>query len=156
MSSRAEPPADDDAVRLGQLLGSAWRTFSRLGQAQFAESGLSAARVRLLLALAAAPSSRMGDLAGQLGVTARALTPITDALESEGLAVRVVDPADRRAFRLRLTEAGTAQAERLGALQAEISDRIFGGLDGAQRRQLARLLTAFLDSAKLDQPGDPC
>jgi DNA-binding MarR family transcriptional regulator len=155
MSSRAEQP-DEDAVRLGQLLGSAWRTFSRLGQAQFAESGLSAARVRLVLALAAAPRSRMGDLAAQLGVTARALTPITDGLESDGLAVRVVDPADRRAFRLELTEAGAAQAQRLGTLQTEISERIFGALDRPQRRQLAELLTAFLDSTQPDQPADSC
>src|SRR5688500_5434068 len=109
MSSRPRP-VDGDAVRLGQLLGQAWRTFSRLGQAEFAESGLSAARVRLLLALAAAPGRRMGDLAQQLGVTARALTPVTDGLEAEGLIKRVVDPADRRAFRLELTDAGAAQA----------------------------------------------
>jgi DNA-binding MarR family transcriptional regulator len=134
------------AVVLGELLGRSWRTFSRLGQARFAESGLSAARVRLLLALAAEPDSRMGDLARSLGLTARALTPLTDSLAEEGLVERVVDQADRRAFRLALTELGIAEAERIGALQARISEEIFAGLTPAQRRDLERLLLAFVAS----------
>src|SRR5688572_19559304 len=98
--SRRPQAGNGDAVRLGELLGRSWRTFSRLGQARFAASGLSGARVRLLLALADEPNSRMGDLARRLGVTARALTPVTDGLANDGLVERVVDPTDRRAFRL--------------------------------------------------------
>jgi DNA-binding MarR family transcriptional regulator len=98
----------------------------------------------------------MGDLAHRLGVTARALTPITDGLESEGLAVRVVDPADRRAFKLELTEAGAAQTEKITELQAEISERIFGALGRQEQRQLAALLTTFIESTHEDQAGDPC
>jgi DNA-binding MarR family transcriptional regulator len=148
---------DGDAVRLGQLLGQAWRTFSRLGRARFAESGLSAARVRLLLTLAAAsPGSRMGDLAQQLGVTARALTPIADGLEAEGLIKRVVDRADRRAFRLELTESGVAQAEEISDLQAAISEQIFSGLNAQQRRQMTRLLAIFVESTQGDQAADSC
>ncbi|GAB3846005.1 MarR family winged helix-turn-helix transcriptional regulator [Dactylosporangium cerinum] len=142
------------AVVLGELLGRSWRTFSRLGQARFAESGLSAARVRLLLALAAEPDSRMGDLARSLGLTARALTPLTDSLAEEGLVERVVDPADRRAFRLALTELGAGEAERIGALQAQISDEIFAGLTPAQRRDLERLLLAFVASTGGEGPPD--
>jgi len=138
-----------DAVTLGHLLARSWRTFSRLGQARFAASGLPAARVRLLLSLKAAPDEmRMGDLARQLGVTARAMTPITDRLEAEGLVERVVDITDRRAFTLRLTEEGAIQAERFSRLEAEISEEIFAGLTGAQRRQLAELLAAFVASTE--------
>jgi DNA-binding MarR family transcriptional regulator len=155
MSSLSRP-VDGDAVRLGQLLGQAWRTFSRLGQARFAESGRSAARVRLLLALAASPGGRMGDLAQRLGVTARALTPVTDGLESEGLITRVVDPADRRAFRLELTESGVAQAEEISDLQTAISEQIFSALSAQQRRQMVQLLTIFVESTPGDQPADSC
>ena len=154
MSSRPRP-GDGDAVRLGELLGRSWRTFSRRGQARFAESGLSAASVRLLLALAAEPDSRMGDLAKRLGVTARALTPITDSLAADGLVTRLVDPADRRAFRLVLTELGAARAAELGILQARISDEIFGPLTPGQRRDLERLLRTFVEAAG-DEAIDEC
>jgi DNA-binding MarR family transcriptional regulator len=146
---------DGDAVRLGELLGRSWRTFSRLGQARFAESGLSAASVRLLLALAAEPDSRMGDLAKRLGVTARALTPITDSLASDGLVTRVVDPTDRRAFRLILTDLGASRAENLSILQAKISDEIFAALTSEQRRELERLLRTFVEAVS-DETTDEC
>ena len=154
MSSRPQT-GDGDAVRLGELLGRSWRTFSRLGQARFAESGLSAASVRLLLALAAEPDSRMGDLAKRLGVTARALTPITDSLANDGLVTRVVDPTDRRAFKLILTELGASRAKDLGILQAKISDDIFGALAPEQRRELERLLRTFVEAAS-DETTDEC
>ncbi len=154
MSSRPQT-GDGDAVRLGELLGRSWRTFSRVGQARFAESGLSAASVRLLLALAAEPDSRMGDLAKRLGVTARALTPITDSLAKDGLVARVVDPTDRRAFRLVLTERGAGRAEDLGILRAKISDEIFGALTFQQRRDLERLLRTFVEAAG-DETTDEC
>jgi DNA-binding MarR family transcriptional regulator len=154
VSSRPQT-GDGDAVRLGELLGRSWRTFSRLGQAHFAASGLSAASVRLLLALAAEPDSRMGDLAKRLGVTARALTPITDSLTDDGLVARVVDPTDRRAFKLVLTELGAGRAADLAVLQARISDDIFGALTPEQRRQLERLLRTFVDAAG-DEPTDDC
>ncbi|MBF9134392.1 winged helix-turn-helix transcriptional regulator [Plantactinospora sp. S1510] len=154
MSSRPQT-GDSDAVRLGELLGRSWRTFSRLGQARFAESGLSAASVRLLLALAAEPDSRMGDLAKRLGVTARALTPITDSLANDGLVSRVVDPTDRRAFKLVLTGLGASRAENLSILQAEISDEIFGALTSEQRRELERLLRTFVEATG-DETTDEC
>jgi DNA-binding MarR family transcriptional regulator len=147
--------ADGDAVRLGELLGRSWRTFSRVGQARFADSGLSAASVRLLLALAAEPDSRMGDLAKRLGVTARALTPITDGLANDGLVTRVVDPTDRRAFKLVLTELGASRAEDLSSLQARISDEIFAALAPDQRRELERLLRIFVEAAG-DETADEC
>ena len=47
---------------------------------------------------------RMGDLSSALGVTARNITTIVDALEREGLLMRKPDPTDRRAILLELTE----------------------------------------------------
>jgi DNA-binding MarR family transcriptional regulator len=147
-----------DAVRLGELLGGAWRTFSRLGRAGFAASDarLSPARVRLLLALAGAPDSRMRDLAGQLDVSARAVTPLTDALEADGLVTRQADRTDRRAIRLRLTPAGVAEVRRIDELQAAISRQIFDCLTEEQRRQLAHLLETFIVSAGRTRNGPPC
>lgn len=139
------------AVRLGELLTAAWRSFSRQGQAQFAEAGLSAARVRLLDELATSPGTRMGDLAARLGVSARAITPTVDRLEAEGLVVRKVDPSDRRAYLLELTPAGAAQVARIRELQKQVSARIFSVLTPEQRDTLEELLATFVAAS-----GDAC
>ncbi|TMR95818.1 hypothetical protein [Nonomuraea basaltis] len=58
----------------------------------------------------------------------------------EGLSARGLDPADRRAFRLGLTEA----LAKIEALQARVSAGIFGGLSAEEQEQLERLLAKFV------------
>lgn len=82
----------------------------------------------------------MRDLAEQLGVTARAITPLADGLEAEGLIQRKPDPADRRAFRLHLTEAGESLRTVISDLQETVSSEIFDTLDQSDRDHLAALL----------------
>jgi DNA-binding MarR family transcriptional regulator len=50
---------------------------------------------------------RMGVLAKEMAALPSAITAMADALEARGLLVRERDPDDRRAWRLRLTAAGT-------------------------------------------------
>src|SRR5256886_15286810 len=49
---------------------------------------------------------KMNELSRLLMVTGGNVTGIVDQLESEGLVERLDEPADRRAFRIRLTRAG--------------------------------------------------
>jgi DNA-binding MarR family transcriptional regulator len=49
---------------------------------------------------------KMGELSRRMMVTGGNVTGITDMLEGEGLVERVDDPADRRAWRVKLTRAG--------------------------------------------------
>src|SRR5688500_18539392 len=49
---------------------------------------------------------RMNELSKRMMVTGGNITGITDLLEREGLVERVGDPADRRAWLVRLTRAG--------------------------------------------------
>jgi DNA-binding MarR family transcriptional regulator len=143
-----QPKSHVSPARLGELLGSAWRTFSRQGQARFGEHGLSGARVRLLVSLANEPNVRMIDLAGTLGVSGRAITPLVDALQADDLVVRRVDPADRRAFRLELTTAGAAQVDAIKALQQSVSEEILGVLSADERDQLGHLLATFIKASR--------
>jgi DNA-binding MarR family transcriptional regulator len=126
------------------LLHRASSCFARRGLAGFAEHGLSPARVRLVVAVGETPDIRMRDLAEQLGVTARAVTPLVDGLEAEGMMLRKPDPADLRAFRLNLTEAGESLRAVISDLQEKVSDDIFGGLDQSDRDQLAHLLSKLM------------
>src|SRR5512132_4069778 len=49
---------------------------------------------------------KMNELSRRMMVTGGNVTGIVDQLGKEGLVERVVEPADRRAFRVRLTRAG--------------------------------------------------
>lgn len=139
------------AAELGELLAGASRTFARQGLAGFQAHGLSPARVRLIVALAAAGGIRMSGLARQLDVTNRAITGLVDALEGEGIVARRPDPADRRAVRLELTPAGVALADNIERLQREVSEEIFAALPQHERDQLADLLRRFIHT----QRGQP-
>lgn len=134
------------AAELGELLHRASSSFARRGLAGFAEHGLSPARVRLVVAVGEAPGIRMRDLAEQLGVTARAVTPLVDGLEGEGLMLRKADPADRRAFRLHLTQTGEGLRSVISDLQEKVSDDIFSALNQTDRDHLAGLLRKLVTS----------
>ena len=103
--------------------------------------GLSGPRLRLLLAVEEAGRLRMGDLAEDLVVTARTVTTLVDALEREGLLVRLPDAADRRAILLALTERAHTQFEQVRRIQMEVGEALLAPLDQEQRRLLLDLLS---------------
>ena len=55
--------------------------------------GITYARLRLLSALRHGGPQRLLDLGGELGVTARHVTGLVDALERDGLVERLPHPA---------------------------------------------------------------
>lgn len=123
-------------------------TNTRLPQAGVAP-GMSVSRANALFAIAAAErngtSTRMVDIALDLGVTARTITPLVDALEKQGLVVRVPDERDRRAIQLELTDAGRAQLAPLAQAVEGASDILLGPLSSAERRTLLDLLTRLIE-----------
>ncbi|MHC3469337.1 MarR family winged helix-turn-helix transcriptional regulator [Streptomyces sp. 7R007] len=109
--------------------------------------GASVARLRALRMLARAEQPlRMRDLSEMTGVAARTTTSIVDSLERDGLVERVRHPHDRRAFLLRLTEAGVRchrKAEEVDRLALAEATAALGEEDRAElRRLLARIRTA--------------
>lgn len=116
------------------------RTFARYGTRRFGEHGLSPARVRLIDTLRHSPGIRMNELAKRLDISGRAVTALVDALEADGVVSRMPDQADRRAFRLELTKAGTGLLATIDELQATVSEEAFKSLDPAERASLAALL----------------
>src|SRR5216110_2273176 len=79
---------------------------------------------------------KMNALSRLLMVTGGNVTAIVDQLESEGLVERLEEPADRRAFRIRLTRAG---------------ERSFGEMERAHEEWVVD----FLAEAPLPGPGEP-
>src|SRR5215469_6651352 len=115
--------------------------------------GLSGPRLRLLLSVEEAGSLRMGDLAEDLGVTARTVTTLVDALEREGLLARLSDPADRRATLLALTERARTQFEQVRRIQMQLGEELVAPLDQEQRRLLLDLLNRLNEGVFMDEEG---
>jgi DNA-binding MarR family transcriptional regulator len=69
--------------------------------------GITLPRFDLMSQLERHPEGlKMNELSRRMMVTGGNVTGIVDQLVKEGLVQRVVEPADRRAFRVRLTRAG--------------------------------------------------
>lgn len=115
---------------------------------------LSFARGRLIDVLYDGGPRRMGDVAEQLGVTARTLTTTVDALEREGLVIRQPDPTDRRAILLTLGEGAHSLMEQFHRVGREASEEFLSPLDAAERRQFFDLLNHLEQKDPSDFPAD--
>src|SRR5262245_43589071 len=109
--SRPIPAEPDPAARLAEAVPGFARLFARWARSLVEEGG-TPARMRLLGVLHCKGPQIMCDLGEELGVTARQVTNLVDALEEEGLVRRAAHPNDRRATVIEITDQGMALAEQ--------------------------------------------
>lgn len=83
---------------------------------------------------------KMNALSRLLMVTGGNVTGLTDELEREALVLRVNDPADRRAWRVRLTPKGRRQFESMAREHEAWIVELMKGLDDAAIQQLYETL----------------
>jgi DNA-binding MarR family transcriptional regulator len=86
------------------------------------------------------------ELSAETGTRATTLTGILDRLESRGYLTRELDAADRRSFRLPLTEAGQAVAARVRAAIADVEHDALAGLSAAQIAGFHAVITALQEA----------
>ena len=89
----------------------------------------------------------MTELADRLGIVPRSLTTVVDALEEAGLVTREIDPRNRRAILLRLTDRGAAVRDELREARRRAAEDLFAPLPVADRELLGGLL-ARLDAGE--------
>jgi MarR family transcriptional regulator, organic hydroperoxide resistance regulator len=97
-----------------------------------AGENLTAAEINALANLADGGVPNVRELSEMTGTRASTLTGVLDRLEHRGYLTRELDAADRRSFRLPLTEAGRAVAARVRAAMAEVEHEALRGLSAAQ------------------------
>jgi DNA-binding MarR family transcriptional regulator len=96
----------------------------------------------VLYALSAAPEGlRITELGQDVLLTQPGMSRLVARLETRGLVQRVDDPADARACRIRLTQAGADLQRRVGRAHA---------------RHVAEAMTRSLDRQQLLQLHDLC
>ena len=83
---------------------------------------------------------KMNELSERLMVTGGNVTAIVDQLEKEGLVERLDEPADRRAFRIRLTRSGEKSFAEMAREHEEWLVELFAGVSGKEQDDLLKLL----------------
>src|SRR5919201_1619455 len=93
--------------------------FPRLGGQAMSDLGVAPRHVAALTVLTELGGGSQRQLAGALGVSEPMVVEVIDGLLDRGLVSRERNPADRRSYRLSLTEAGRAtRAQAESALRA--------------------------------------
>ena len=140
MSTGTSPP--DEALSLARAFAGFGPAYFKWVQKCVAESGVSFARMKLLGVLHCSGPKIMSELSEELGVTARNVTALVDALEDEGLVRRVPHPTDRRATVVELTPAGAEFGCQMAAgSHLDAIAELFRELTPTERQQLIRLIT---------------
>lgn len=111
-----------------------------------AAENLTAAEISALANLADRGVLNVRELSEETGTRATTLTGVLDRLENRGYLTRELDAADRRSFRLPLTEAGRAVAGRVRAAIAELEDDALVHLSAAQIAGFHAVLTALQEA----------
>lgn len=136
----------EDSVQLADMLQ---RLTKRLRHAQaerLAPLGLTPAQERALRMIARSEEPpRMTELADHLGIVPRSVTTVIDALEEAGLVRREIDPQNRRAIRLYLTDRGMAVRDDMQEARRRAAEDLFAPLSVSDRKVLGELLSQ-LDS----------
>lgn len=83
---------------------------------------------------------RMNELSKRLMVSGGNVTGITDQLEREGLVIRALDPADRRAVSVKLTEKGVQRFREMAAHHERWIVELLGGLTPEEKQAMFGLL----------------
>jgi DNA-binding MarR family transcriptional regulator len=97
-----------------------------------ARDGLTVPRAHLLWELEQRGPTTQRVLADALGVSARNVTGLVDALETSGFVARQPHPTDRRATLVTFTEHGARTAQSLSRGKRELAEVLFGEM--AERR----------------------
>jgi len=131
----------EDPVQLADLLHQLTRRLRQAQAEQLAPLGLTPAQERALRMITRSEEApRMTELADRLGIVPRSLTTVIDDLEEAGLVRREIDPRNRRAILLHLTERGAAVRDDLRDARRRAAEDLFAPLSADDRQALGDLL----------------
>jgi DNA-binding MarR family transcriptional regulator len=115
--------------------------------------GITLPRFDLMAQLERHPDGlRMGELSKRMMVTGGNVTGITDQLEREKLVLRVADPADRRAYSVKLTAAGRRAFAEMATVHEGWIEELLQDISSDDKGQLIELLSQM--KRRLNDAGE--
>ena len=112
-----------------------------------ADLNLSGAEINALANLGDGGTLNVRQLSERTGTRASTLTGLLDRLENRGYLTRELHPADRRSFRLPLTETGQAVATRVLTAIADLERDALSQLSATQIAGYHAVITALQEAA---------
>jgi DNA-binding MarR family transcriptional regulator len=132
----------EDPVQLADLLHRLTKRLRRAQAERLSPLGLTPAQERALRMITrGGEPPRMTELADHLGIVPRSVTTVVDALEEAGLVRREIDPHNRRAIRLHLTDRGIAVRDDMREARRHAAEDLFAPLTAEDRKALGELLS---------------
>ena len=119
------------------------RALRRVFDQRAAAVGVTRPQWRVLARMKREPNLRQVELAERLDMEPITLCRIVDRLEEAGLVERKPDPADRRAWRLELTEKATPLVKQLRGLAHDFAVEAMEGIEEPELRKLQQQLAAI-------------
>ncbi|NKB88365.1 MAG: MarR family transcriptional regulator [Acidobacteria bacterium] len=147
--------ADGALLPSGALLEAQTAVADAIQRGAVPASGLSPALADLLTRLFLAPENRLRgvDIARQLAITPSRASRLIDRAEAAGVARRGIDPDDRRAQQVVLTEKGRERLhEFIPALLGVVDAVVHEELSEAERDTLVDLLRRVSRRARRYRP----
>jgi MarR family transcriptional regulator for hemolysin len=145
MSDRASISRDN----LGFLLAKASQCWNELLSERLAQAGFPEVRPAfgsVLVPLAEEDDLRMGELATRARLSKQAMTTLVRSVEEAGLVLRVRDPEDGRAARVRLTRRGREFRPVAEQVLRELGDLMAERLEEDELDRLVNALRKVVES----------
>ena len=133
---------------LGFLLANVSRRINGQLVARLAEAGFPEVRASfgaVLVPLFQQDDLRVGDLASRAGLSKQSLTGLLHECETAGFVERRRDPADGRAFRVRLTRRGRRFQRVAETVLDELDSEVVARLGRSDRDALIAALKGLMD-----------
>jgi DNA-binding MarR family transcriptional regulator len=125
---------------LGQIMSDISRLMRRAFDERARGIGVTRPQWQVLTMLARHEGINQGGLADLLDVEPITLCRMIDRLQEAGMVERRADPADRRAWRLFLTERANGLLNELRPLALNLFDEAMTGLSAPERDALHEML----------------
>lgn len=138
-------------ARIGFLLSQLGAHASRRFGDRVAALGLTVQQAGVLRILGRRPGMSQRDLADRLGIVQSRMVALIDGLESAGLVARTRSAADRRSYRLALTDAGRGRLAELRTVAESNESELTASLEAGQRDALYDVLRALAAALGLDE-----
>ena len=140
---------------LGHLIQDLARLMAQRVDERARRLGLTRAQWSLIAALFRREGSSQAALAEHLEITPISLGRLVDRMEKAGWVERRGEPADRRAYRLYLTERAHRLRPQLRALTDHVQSHALRALDGPEQERFIAQLRTVRETLAADQIRRP-
>jgi DNA-binding MarR family transcriptional regulator len=141
----------DLTSKLFSVVGKFRRQLRRSAGRSFESAQLTESQAELLRLVGRRPGISVSVAAAELGLVANTASTLVSKLAGDGLLVRAVDPADRRVYRLRLSEPAQKMVDASRTARRTVLAEVLDTLDRSAIADLTRGLEVLDDMTRIMQ-----